>query len=83
VKRSRRFEGEVRTLVDACDANYLVIVKCLRCDVRRQTHPYSLLSANRRLTSAALDTTLPGFYCKTCQSKVSVTIACTYSRPGG
>ncbi|HEY1709221.1 MAG TPA: hypothetical protein VGG10_13210 [Rhizomicrobium sp.] len=83
MKRARKFQGEAKTLVDCCDAEYLVVVRCERCDVRRQMHPYSLLATRAQLASAALDTPLPGFFCKTCQSKVSVTITCTYSRPGG
>jgi hypothetical protein len=36
----RNFHGVVATLADACEADYLVIVKCERCETRRQMHPY-------------------------------------------
>ena len=77
------FHGQVVTLADACEADYLVIVRCDRCETRKQMHPYRLIGAHRRLTDAKLDTMLPGFFCKTCRSPVSVTITCTYQHPGG
>jgi hypothetical protein len=77
------FHGQVATLADAVEADHLVIVKCGRCDAERQMHPYKLIQAHRPLTTAPLDTALSGFFCKTCRSKVNVTITCTYSHPGG
>ena len=47
-------------------------------------HPYNLISgkSGNRLMNARLDTELSGFFCKTCQSSVSVTVTCTYRHPG-
>jgi hypothetical protein len=78
----RKFHGTVATLADACEADYLVIVKCERCETRRPMHPYSLIAPHKRLAIAPLDALLPGFFCKTCRSKVSVTIRCSYQHPG-
>jgi len=78
----RNFHGKVETLADSVEANYLVIVKCDQCETGRQMHPYNLISKYKRLTKAPLDTLLPGFFCKTCRSPVSVTISCTYRRSG-
>src|SRR5580704_15571610 len=81
--RKRRFDGPVVTLADACEADYLVIVTCGHCGRGRQMHPYGLLGAHRRLTNAPLNASLPGFLCKFCRNSVSVTITCTFTRPGG
>ncbi len=78
----RNFHGTVRTLADSVEADYLVIVKCDRCETGRQMHPYKLTSKYQRLLHAALDTSLPGFFCKTCRSPVCTTITCTYRRSG-
>ena len=78
----QNFHGTVETLVDACEADYLIVVKCERCETRKQMQPYKLLSGPNRLATAKLDTELPGFFCITCRSHVSVTITCTHSRPG-
>ena len=79
----RNFHGVVATLADACEADYLVIVKCERCETRRQMHPYKLIGPHKRITTAPLNAVLAGFYCKTCRSNVSVTITCTFEHPGG
>jgi hypothetical protein len=78
----RNFHGTVVTLADACDANYLVIVKCERCCAWRQMHPYRLIQTRKRLTTALLNVPLPGFYCRTCRSSVSVIVTCTHRRSG-
>jgi len=78
----RNFHGKVVTLADSVEADYLVYVTCDRCETRRQMHPYNFISKHKRLTKASLDTSLPGFFCKTCRSKVSATITCTYRRSG-
>lgn len=78
----RRFHGTVRTLADACEADYIVVVMCERCEVRKRMHPYKLLEKQRRLASAKLDTLLPGFYCTMCRHKVSVKITCTHQYLG-
>lgn len=78
----RNFHGRVDTLADAREADYLVIVKCERCETRRQMHPYRLIQTHRRLATAPLNAVLPGFFCRTCRSKVSVTITCTHMHPG-
>jgi len=78
----RNFHGKVATLADSVEADYLVFVKCDRCETSKQMHPYNLTSKFARLTNAKLDTLLPGFFCKTCRSPVSVTITCTYRHPG-
>ena len=77
-----RFHGSVETLADACEADYLVVVMCERCEVRKRMHPYNLLEKRRHLDSAKLDTLLPGFYCTMCRSKVQVKITCTHQHPG-
>ena len=78
----RNFHGTIETLADSCEADYLVMVMCQRCETRKEMHPYKLLSAHNRLASAKLDTELPGFFCLTCRSHVSVTITCTHKHPG-
>lgn len=78
----RNFRGEIRTLSDACEADYLVFVDCCRCEARKQMHPYTLLVKHARLAKARLGAELAGFRCKACRSSVSVTITCTYRRPG-
>lgn len=45
-------------------------------------HPYSLIGPHKRLATATLNTVLPGFYCRTCRSRVNVTITCTHKRSG-
>jgi hypothetical protein len=42
----RNFHGRVATLADAVEADYLVIVKCERCETWRQMHPYRLIQTN-------------------------------------
>lgn len=81
--KRKNFQGRVETLADSCEADYLVILICGRCETKRQMHPYRLISANRKLTGAKLKQPLKGFFCKTCKSSVSVTIYCTYNHPGG
>ena len=81
--RRRKPSGPVRTLADSCDADYLVILTCARCARQKQMHPYQLIGAHRHLTDAPLDTRLPGFFCNFCRASVGVTIACTYTHPGG
>ncbi len=78
----RNFRGPVITLADSCEANYLVIVICGRCETRRQMHPYKLLAGHDALLHAKLGTFMPGFFCKTCRRSVSATITCTYRHPG-
>lgn len=78
----RRFYGTVRTLADACEADYIVVVMCERCEVRKRMHPYKLLGKHPRLGAAKLDTLLPGFYCTMCRSKVQVKITCTHQYQG-
>jgi hypothetical protein len=78
----RNFHGQVVTLGDACEADYLVTVRCERCDTRRPMHPYNIICRHEVLKLAALDTMLPGFFCKTCRSRVSVVVSCTYKRSG-
>jgi hypothetical protein len=78
-----RFDRPVVTLADACDADYLVVVTCGQCGRERQMHPYGLVGTHRQLTNAPLDTALPGFRCRFCRNRVSVTIACTFTHPGG
>ena len=79
----RNFHGPVLTLVDASEADYLVIIRCERCDTRKQTHAHKLISKYKKLTTASLGTPLPGFYCKTCRSSLRAIIVCTYEHPGG
>lgn len=79
----RNFHGAVVTLADACEADYLITVRCQQCGARRQMHPYRLIGQHKRLTTARLDTVLPGFHCRVCKRNVSVTITCTYQHPGG
>ena len=78
----RNFHGKVETIADACEADYIVSVKCWRCETRRTMHPYNLLTARPSLATAALDTEQKGFYCRTCRSSVSAIVSCTYAHPG-
>ena len=78
----RNFHGKIATLADSVEADYLVMVKCHRCETDRQMHPYNLISKYKQLAKAPLDQLLPGFFCKTCRSPVSATITCTYRRSG-
>jgi formate dehydrogenase maturation protein FdhE len=78
----RSFHGAVVTLADACEADYLVVVKCKRCETSKQMHPWNLIAPHKRLATAPLNAMLPGFYCRTCRSRVSVTITCTHKRSG-
>jgi hypothetical protein len=78
----RNFDGQVRTLSDACEAGYLVFVECGQCAGRKQMHPYKLLAKHKRLAKAPLGVELAGFRCGACRCSVSVTITCTYRRPG-
>jgi hypothetical protein len=78
----RSFHGQVVTLADACEADYLVIVKCQSCGAHRQMHPFKLISRHRSLMRAVLDTSLPGFFCNTCGRSANVTISCTHAHPG-
>jgi hypothetical protein len=78
----RNPRGPVATLADACEADYLVTLKCERCETRRQMHPYNLIRDHERLTTAPLNVSLSGFFCKTCRASVSVTITCTHKHPG-
>jgi hypothetical protein len=81
--RRRRFDRLVVTIADACEADYLVVATCGQCGRRRQMHPYGLVGAHRQLTNAPLDTVLPGFLCRLCRNRVSVTITCTFTHSGG
>ncbi len=74
----RNFHGEVKTLADAVEADYLVLVECQNCSRRKQMHPYKIL----KLGNAILGTPLAGFKCTTCRCSVSVVITCTYRRSG-
>lgn len=58
----RKFQGKVETIADACEADYIVTVKCERCETRKEMHRYKLLSRHPRLAIAALDTELPRFF---------------------
>jgi hypothetical protein len=80
----RNFHGKIVTIADAVEADYLVIVKCGRCETDKQMHPYNLVSGDRgkRLLNAPLDTELSGFFCKRCRRSVNATIRCTYRHPG-
>lgn len=78
----RSFHGRVVTLADACEADYLVIVECQNCGARRQMHPFKLISRRTPLMHSALDTVLPGFFCKACGCDATVTISCTHMHPG-
>lgn len=78
----RNFHGKIITLADSVEADYLVYVQCNECRAQKQMHPYTLVSKYKRLTTARLDTALPGFRCKSCRRGVSVTITCTYRRMG-
>jgi hypothetical protein len=78
----RSFHGQVVTLADACEADYLVIVKCQSCGARRQMHPFKLISRRKPLMHSVLDTSLPGFFCKACGRDATVTISCTHTHPG-
>jgi hypothetical protein len=78
----RSFHGQVVTLADACEGDYLVIVKCQSCGSRRQMHPFRLISRHKPLVRAALDTPLAGFFCKACSRSANVTISCTHTHPG-
>ena len=78
----RNFHGKVTTLADSVEADYLVFVKCDRCETGKQMHPYNLISKYKQLTKAPLDKLLPGFFCRACRDPVSVTITCTYRHPG-
>jgi hypothetical protein len=79
----RKHDGPVLTLADACEADYLVILKCGRCSREKQMHPYQLIGSHRRMTNAPLDRALAGFFCNLCRASVSVNITCTYTHPGG
>jgi hypothetical protein len=79
----RKFDGPIRTIADSCEADYLVIVKCDRCDTRKQMHPFKLIARNKRILDAPLDKPLKGFRCTTCRSSVSAIVTCTYTHPGG
>ena len=68
------FHGRVETLGDSCQADYLVMVICDRCQTQKQMHPYKLIAAKKLLTTAPLGSPLPGFFCKTCRRSTSVTI---------
>jgi hypothetical protein len=52
----RGFHGQVVTLADACEADYLVIVRCQSCGARKQTQPFKLISRHQPLVESALDT---------------------------
>ncbi|HEY2445696.1 MAG TPA: CpXC domain-containing protein [Rhizomicrobium sp.] len=78
----RGFHGRIATLADACAADYLVVVTCEKCGAKRQMHPYKIMSRRKALTEAALDTPLPGFHCRACGRKASVTISCLHKHPG-
>jgi len=78
----RNFHGQVETLGDSCQADYLVMVICDRCQTQKQMHPYKLIAAKKLLTTAPLGSRLPGFFCKTCRRSTSVTITCTHRRSG-
>jgi len=43
--------------------------------------PYILIRAHKRLTTVPLNVLLPGLFCKTCRSNVSVTITSTHKHP--
>lgn len=78
----RNFHGQVETIGDSCQADYLVIVACGQCGTQKQMHPYKLIAAKKALTTAMLGRSLPGFFCKLCRRSTSVTITCTYRRSG-
>jgi len=78
----RNFHGQVLTLGDSCQADYLVMVVCDRCHAQKQMHPYKLIAANKSLTNAALGVPLPGFFCKSCRRSARATVTCTYRRSG-
>jgi hypothetical protein len=72
----------VVTVGDSCEADYLVLVICGRCETKRQMHPYRLIAAKKEIALAPLGKPMPGFFCKTCRSSVSATVVCTHERPG-
>ena len=78
----RSFRGQVVTLADACEADYLVIVECQNCGARRQMHPFRLISRHQELMYSALGASLQGFFCKACGRGANVTISCTHTHPG-
>jgi hypothetical protein len=78
----RKFQGKVVTLGDSCEADYLVIVRCLSCGAQKQMHPYRLIARRKSLAVEALETPLEGFHCKACSASVRATVSCTFERPG-
>lgn len=78
----RGFHGQVVTLADACEADYLVVVKCQGCGAHRQMHPFRLISRHKALMHSELGAPLSGFFCKACGRKANVTISCTHRHPG-
>lgn len=80
--RKHLYRGSIRTLVDSCEADYLVLVTCQRCDAQKQMHPFTLLSNHRALTNARLGEPLSGFFCRSCRHKVQAVITCAYRRSG-
>jgi hypothetical protein len=41
----------VVTVGDSCEADYLVLVICGRCETKRQMHPFRLIAAKKRSRS--------------------------------
>jgi hypothetical protein len=78
----RSFQGQVVTLADACEADYLIIVKCQSCGARWQMHHFKLISRHRELMHTALGTFFSGLFCKACGRDANVTISCTHTHPG-
>jgi hypothetical protein len=78
----RNFNGQVQTIGDSCEADYLVIVACQRCNADSQMHPYTLISAKKDLIDAKLGVVLPGFRCRRCRNSVYAVVTCTYRYPG-
>jgi hypothetical protein len=78
----RNFHGTVKTLADAVEADYLILVVCQECLRRRQMHPYKLTSKQDRFLRANFEEVYEGFRCTGCKQNVAVKFICTHRRSG-
>lgn len=78
----RKITHPVRTLADACEADYLVSVRCETCGSKKQMHPWRLISRHEELARAPLGRPLVGFRCTSCRRRTRVVVSCTLTHPG-
>lgn len=78
----RKLSKPLRALADACEADYLIVIRCEECGSKKQMHPYRLISQNKDLAKAPLGKPVPGFLCKSCRRRTRVVISCTLMHPG-